>query len=129
MTTEHRRLDAQMVQGILLDDPDFLHEIVERVLQELLEAEMTQHIGAAPHERTNTRKGHRNGYKPRTLRTRVDTLNSSSWRSGPTAPAADRVSRLHIGRQAPPTAPSQLRREESPAEAECLATLQALRIP
>jgi putative transposase len=63
------------VQGILLDDPDFLHEIVERVLQELLEAEMTQHIGAAPHERTNARKGHRNGYKPRTLRTRVDTLN------------------------------------------------------
>ena len=46
MTTDHRRLDAQTVQGILLDDPDFLHEIVERVLQELLEAEMTQRIGA-----------------------------------------------------------------------------------
>ena len=64
MTKDHRRLDAQTVQGILLDDPDFLHEIVERVLQELLEAEMTEHIGAAPHQRTNTRKGHRNGYKP-----------------------------------------------------------------
>ncbi len=75
MTNDHRRLDAQMAQGILLDDPDFLHEIVERVLQELLEAEMTEHIGAAPHERTNARKGHRNGYKPRTLRTRVGTLN------------------------------------------------------
>jgi putative transposase len=75
MTQDHRRLDAQTVQGILLDDPDFLHEIVERVLQELLEAEMTQHIGAAPHERTNTRMGHRNGHKPRTLRTRVGTLN------------------------------------------------------
>jgi putative transposase len=75
MTKDHRRLDAQTVQGILLDDPDFLHEIVERVLQELLEAEMTQHIGAAPHQRTNARKGHRNGYKPRTLRTRVGTLN------------------------------------------------------
>jgi hypothetical protein len=75
MTNDHRRLDEETVQGILLDDPDFLHEIVERVLQELLEAEMTQHIGAAPHERTNVRKGHRNGYKPRTLRTRVGTLN------------------------------------------------------
>jgi putative transposase len=75
MTKDHRRLDAHMAQGILLDDPDFLHEIVERVLQELLEAEMTEHIGAAPHERTNARKGHRNGYKPRTLRTRVGTLN------------------------------------------------------
>ena len=75
MTQDHRRLDAQTVQGILLDNPDFLHEIVERVLQELLEAEMTQHIGAAPHEHTNTRMGHRNGHKPRTLRTRVGTLN------------------------------------------------------
>ena len=75
MTTDHRRLDARMTQGILLDDPNFLREIVERVLQELMEAEMTQHIGAAPHERTTTRKGHRNGYKPRTLRTRVGTLN------------------------------------------------------
>ncbi len=75
MTNDHRRLDAQTVQEILLDDPDFLHEIVERVLQELLEAEMSEHIGAAPHERTNARKGYRNGYKPRTLRTRVGILN------------------------------------------------------
>jgi putative transposase len=36
---------------------------------------MTDHVGAAPHERTDARKGHRNGYKPRTLRTRVGTLN------------------------------------------------------
>lgn len=41
----------------------------------MLEAEMTEHVGAAPHERTDARKGHRNGYKPRTLRTRVGTLN------------------------------------------------------
>jgi putative transposase len=40
-----------------------------------LEAEMTEHIGAAPYERTEDRKGQRNGYKPRTLRTRVGTLN------------------------------------------------------
>jgi putative transposase len=45
------------------------------VLQELLEAEMTEHIGAAPYERTERRTGHRNGYKPRALRTRVGTLN------------------------------------------------------
>lgn len=75
MTEVHRRTDTRMAQGILLDEPDFLREIVERVLQELLKAEMTEHIGAAPHERTDARKGRRNGYKPRTLRTRVGTLN------------------------------------------------------
>jgi putative transposase len=75
MTKDHRRLDAQMVQEVLLDDADFLREIVERVLQEVLQAEMTEHVGAAPYERTDARKGHRNGHKPRTLRTRVSTLN------------------------------------------------------
>jgi putative transposase len=64
-----------MAQGILLVDPNVLHKIVERVLQELLEAQMTEHLGAAPHECTNAREGHRNGCKPRTLRTRVGTLN------------------------------------------------------
>jgi putative transposase len=64
-----------MAQEVLLDDPSFLCEIVERVLQELLEAEMSEHIGAAPYERTTERKGHRNGHKPRTLSTRVGTLN------------------------------------------------------
>jgi transposase-like protein len=58
----------------LLDDPGFLREVLERVLQEMLEAQMTHHIGAAPYERSATRSGHRNGYKPRTLRTRVGTL-------------------------------------------------------
>src|SRR5215212_7457727 len=75
MTHDHRKVSAEIAQGILLDDPNFLREIVERVLQEMLEAEMTEHIGAAPYERSATRTGHRNGYKPRTLRTGVGTLN------------------------------------------------------
>jgi putative transposase len=74
MTTEHRKPDVELAQEVLLDDVDFLREIVERVLQELLETEMTEHIGAAPYERTENRNGHRNGHKPRTLRTRVGTL-------------------------------------------------------
>src|SRR5215216_5629756 len=75
MPQDHRRADAELAQEVLLDNPGFLKEIVERVVQELLEAEMTEHIGAAPYERNATRTGQRNGYKPRTLRTRVGTLN------------------------------------------------------
>ena len=78
MTQDHRKVSEHLAQGILLDDPDFLREVAERVLQEVLEAEMTHHIGAAPYERTDKRTGHRtghrNGYKPRSLRTRVGTL-------------------------------------------------------
>jgi putative transposase len=75
MATNHRRADAQIAQEVLLDDPSFLREIVERVVQQILEAEMSEHIGAAPYERTEKRTGQRNGYKPRTLRSRVGTLN------------------------------------------------------
>ena len=75
MAKDHRRLDTELVQEVLLDDPGFLREIVERVVQQLLEAEMTEHIGAAPYQRTENRAGQRNGYKRRTLRTRVGTLN------------------------------------------------------
>ena len=32
MAEDHRRLAEEVVQGVLLDDPAFLREIVERVL-------------------------------------------------------------------------------------------------
>ena len=75
MAKDHRRVDVQLAQEVLLDDPAFLREIVERVVQQVLEAEMTEHIGAAPYERSEGRTGHRNGHKPKALRTRVGTLN------------------------------------------------------
>jgi transposase-like protein len=69
MAKDYRRLTEEATQGVLLDDPAFLREIVERKLQELLEAEMTWYLGAAPYELITERKGHRNGHKMRTLRT------------------------------------------------------------
>ncbi len=72
----HRRSDEQIAQEkALTDDPSFLEEIVQKALQQILEAEMSAHVGAAPYERTESRKGQRNGYKPRTLKTRVGALN------------------------------------------------------
>jgi putative transposase len=74
MADHHLRTNEELVQDVSLDDPDFLKEIVQKALQRILEAEMSAHLRAAPHERTENRKGHRNGYKPRTLKTRVGTL-------------------------------------------------------
>lgn len=67
------RLHAR-TQAALVDDPDFLRELMQQALQTMLEAEMDAHLGAARYERTETRRGYRNGYKPRTLHTRVGTL-------------------------------------------------------
>jgi transposase-like protein len=69
MATEHGTALAS-----LIDDPAFLRDLVERTVQAILEAEMTAHLGAERHERTEGRSGYRNGTKPRTLVTRVGTL-------------------------------------------------------
>src|SRR4051794_33302246 len=61
-------------QSALTDDPGFLRFIVERVIQEVLDAEMTAHLHADPYERNAARTGYRNGYKPRQLNTRLGTL-------------------------------------------------------
>lgn len=75
MANSNSRLENGVMQAAMLDDPEFLRRIVEEVIKELLEVEMTNHVGAAPYERTDARRGQRNGYKPRALRTRVGTLN------------------------------------------------------
>jgi transposase-like protein len=43
---------------------DFLRGLVERVVQQVLEAEMTSFLGAGTYERSGERRGWRNGYKP-----------------------------------------------------------------
>lgn len=58
----------------LVDDPDFLRGLIERTLQAMLETEMSAHLGAERYERGDGRTGYRNGTKPRTLVTRVGTL-------------------------------------------------------
>ncbi len=47
MAKSHGTGVKAVAQAALTDDPDFLRQIVERTLQELLEAEMTAHLGAA----------------------------------------------------------------------------------
>jgi len=59
---------------VLLDQPDFLRELVRTALQTLLEEELAAHLGAERYERTDDRNGYRNGHKPRTLTTRVGTI-------------------------------------------------------
>jgi len=53
---------------------DVLKEMVRVMMQELMEEELSRHVGAEPHERTELRKGYRNGRKSRTLNTRVGKL-------------------------------------------------------
>ena len=55
-------------------DAEFLKEGVRALSQALMEMEVEEHIGAARHERTPTRKGQRNGYRQRIWDTRVGAV-------------------------------------------------------
>ena len=52
------------------DGVDLVRESVQLVLQELIETEATEKIGAAPYERTPERVTERNGSRPRSLTTK-----------------------------------------------------------
>jgi transposase-like protein len=48
--------------------------LMEQVLDQVLQCEVTEALQAKPFERTEERQGYRNGYKPRTMATRVGRL-------------------------------------------------------
>ena len=55
-------------------DGDFLRAVAEAVLQILMESDVEELIGAARHERSAERLNYRNGYRDRTLDTRLGQL-------------------------------------------------------
>jgi transposase-like protein len=75
-------------QGAWLDEPGFLRDLVEQVLQQVLDSRFTEHVGAARHERTDARRGYRNGGYERDLVTRVGriTLRVPRDRAGTFSP-------------------------------------------
>ena len=54
-----------------------LRRLLELLAGRAMAEEVTDHLGAGPHERAGGRRGHRNGHKPRTLKTRVGELELS----------------------------------------------------
>lgn len=70
MAQTHDARLAELVAELGGDEVRFLfRDLVEKALQELIDAELTQAIGAEPHERTDTRTNRRNGSRPRVLST------------------------------------------------------------
>jgi transposase-like protein len=55
-------------------EQDVLRAMVRVVIEKLMQEQVSRHLGAEPHERTRSRRGHRNGYKPRTLNTQLGKL-------------------------------------------------------
>jgi putative transposase len=62
------------LKALLAEDGDFLRPMMQRLLQELLESEMDETVGAGRYERTDMRTGYRSGHYPRTLYMRVGPI-------------------------------------------------------
>jgi len=76
------RLDNDAIVGLVQeafsgDEGWDLRRFLEVLLRSAMETEVDAHVGAAHHERTERRRGHRNGTKPRSLSTRVGQLSFS----------------------------------------------------
>jgi putative transposase len=66
---------AEVVREVLRDEhADVIRESVRAVAQELMEAEISELIGAERGERTEDRATHRNGYRPRRWDTRAGEI-------------------------------------------------------
>lgn len=66
--------DSSIMQEVILSSDDSIRQMFQRMIQGVLEAEMRTFLQAESYERTDKRTGYRNGYKTRTLFTRVGTL-------------------------------------------------------
>src|SRR5579863_2607315 len=72
MTDENMALLALIQKS---DDDDFLKTVAETALQRIMDYDVENMIGAARHERSPERLTYRNGFRDRTLETRLGTLD------------------------------------------------------
>lgn len=75
--TATRESLVSMVKNQLGQEVDIVRALTEVMMRALMEEEVTAHVGAGLHERSSSRQGRRNGYKPRKLKTRLGELEFS----------------------------------------------------
>ena len=74
MTRKENKRSAGEIKVLMSQEEDFLRPLIKVALQEVLEAEMEEAVGAVKGERNAGRLGYRSGYYQRKLITRVGTL-------------------------------------------------------
>ena len=74
MTTSKSNAVSLSAKEWVSGDGDLMKALMKEALQEVLEGEMTEFLGAAPSERSETRSGYRAGYYHRGLVTRIGKL-------------------------------------------------------
>ena len=72
MTTQHDcTLSAALLEQIASQGLDALPDLMCTIINAAMEAERQQHLGVGRYERSPERRGYANGFKPKTMTTRV----------------------------------------------------------
>jgi len=83
-------LPSGLLEQIAAEGMDYIPEMVRILINAAMLIERQKTLNAKPYERTEERRGHANGYKPKTVRTRVGeiTFNVPQVREGGFYPEA-----------------------------------------
>ena len=69
-TLPNEYLEQLTEQGL-----DGLPDLIRVLVNEAMRIERENYLGAKPYERSKDRQGHANGYKPKTVKTRIGEVN------------------------------------------------------
>src|SRR5262245_29148332 len=67
-------LPAELWEQVQEQGLDILPELIRIVINAALQAERREHLNAEPYQRTEERRGYANGFKPKSMRTRVGDI-------------------------------------------------------
>lgn len=67
-------LSSEFMELLTEQGLDALPELIRVIINAAMQAERQRHLNAAPYERTPERRGYANGYKPKTVTTRVGSV-------------------------------------------------------
>ena len=81
----------QLMELLIQNGPDAMAHALATLLNHAMRVEREQALGAAAHQRTDTRRGYANGYKPKTLSTRLGVRRLALGRGRPRLLPPDRV--------------------------------------
>ena len=71
---ENYNLSSSTVEELTQNGLEAIPELVRVILNNVMQAERSQYLQAKAYERTEDRKGHANGYKPKTVRTKLGDI-------------------------------------------------------
>jgi len=64
-------LPTELLEQVAEQGLDFLPELIRIVINTAMQVERQKHLGVGPYERSAVRQGHANGFKPKTVSTRI----------------------------------------------------------